>query len=55
MDSFQIITSEQMLAEGYEYEGAYSGDRILLFHKRVENQEASVAAMGLLPSQEKSD
>ncbi|MBS4166997.1 hypothetical protein NEOC65_002099 [Neochlamydia sp. AcF65] len=55
MDSFQIITSEQMLAEGYEYEGAYSGDRILLFHKRVENQEAAIAAMDPLSTQGKSD
>ncbi|WP_166157166.1 MULTISPECIES: hypothetical protein [unclassified Neochlamydia] len=55
VDSFQIITSEQMLAEGYEYEGAYSGDRILLFHKRVENQEAAIAAMDPLSTQGKSD
>ncbi|KIC72578.1 hypothetical protein DB42_CX00030 [Neochlamydia sp. EPS4] len=55
VDSFQILTSEQMLAEGYEYEGAYSGDRILLFHKRVENQEAGMAAIDPLPSQDKSD
>jgi hypothetical protein len=55
VDSFQILTSEQMLAEGYEYEAAYSGNRILLFHKRVEKQGAPVAGMGLVPSQEKSD
>ncbi|BBI17370.1 hypothetical protein [Neochlamydia sp. S13] len=55
VDSFQILTSEQMLAEGYEYEGAYSGDRILLFHKRVENQGAGMAAIAPLPPQEKFD
>ncbi|BBI17371.1 hypothetical protein [Neochlamydia sp. S13] len=55
VDSFQILTSEQMLAEGYEYEGAYSGDRILLFHKRVENQEVAIAAINPLPPPVKSD
>ncbi|WP_044882731.1 hypothetical protein [Neochlamydia sp. EPS4] len=55
VDSFQILTSEQMLAEGYEYEGAYSGDRILLFHKRVEDQEAASSAMDPLATQGKSN
>ncbi|BBI17372.1 hypothetical protein [Neochlamydia sp. S13] len=55
VDSFQILTSEQMLAEGYEYEGAYSGDRILLFHKQVENQGTAIAAINPFPSPEKSD
>ncbi|BBI17373.1 hypothetical protein [Neochlamydia sp. S13] len=55
VSSFQILTSEQMLAEGYEYEAAYSGDRILLFHKRVENQEDAIAAMDPLSTQGKSD
>ncbi|MBS4170239.1 MULTISPECIES: hypothetical protein [unclassified Neochlamydia] len=55
VDSFQILTSEHMLAEGYEYEAAYSGDRILLFHKRVENQEAASSAMDPLSTQGKSD
>ncbi|KIC76919.1 hypothetical protein DB41_DT00130 [Neochlamydia sp. TUME1] len=55
VDSFQILTSEQMLAEGYEYEVAYSGDRILLFHKQIENQEAGRAAIDPLPPQEKSN
>ncbi|WP_213156209.1 hypothetical protein [Neochlamydia sp. AcF65] len=53
--SFQILTSEQMLAEGYEYEVAYSGDRILLFHKQIENQEDANAAMDPLSTQGKSD
>ncbi|KIC76906.1 hypothetical protein DB41_DU00020 [Neochlamydia sp. TUME1] len=55
VNSFQILTSEQMLAEGYEYEVAYSGDRILLFHKQVENQEVAIAAINPLPPPVKSD
>ncbi|MBS4170238.1 Uncharacterized protein NEOC95_000959 [Neochlamydia sp. AcF95] len=52
VDSFQILTSEQMLAEGYEYEVAYSGHRILLFHKQVENQGAGMEAINPLPPQD---